>query len=59
MDLAIFYINRLSTEYSQKLFCMLDGSNKAFDNFVMLYIIRKGAMLFTIRYEEKCVLTKT
>ena len=52
-------MTKFSTECSQKLFCMLYGSKKKFDNHVMLYTNRKVAMLFTIRYEEKYVMKKT
>ena len=48
-------MNRFSTECSRKLCCVLYGSKKEFDNFAMLYINRKVAILFTIRYEGKCV----
>ena len=51
-------MNRFLTECSQKLFCMLYGSKKEFDNFAMLYINRKIAMQFTTRYEGKNVLKK-
>ena len=51
-------MNRFSTECSRKLFCMLYGSKKEFDDFVMLYINRKVAMLFTISYEGNLVLKK-
>ena len=37
---------------------MLYGSKKEFDNFVMVYINRKIAVLFTIRDEVKCILKK-
>ena len=47
-------MNGFSTE-SRKLFCVLYGSKKEFDNFAILHINRKIAILFTIRYEGKCV----
>ena len=49
-------MNRFSTECSRKLFCMPYGSERDFT--LLLYINRKIAMLFTIRYEDKCVVKK-
>ena len=48
--------DKISTECSKKLFCMLYGSKKEFDNLTMLYNNKKVAVLFTVRYEGKCVL---
>ena len=50
---------RFSTECSRKLFYMIYGSKKEFENFVMLYINRKVATLFIIGDEGKYVLKKS
>ena len=53
VDLVIFSVTRFSTECSQKLFCMVYGSKKDFDNFVMLHINGKVAMLLQSDMKEK------
>ena len=54
-----FLDDRILTECSRKLFCMLYGYKKEFDNFVMLNINKNFVMLFTLRYERKYVLKET